>query len=105
LASIRHRNTQPKTKRIETMTKAEAHRRIDSGTLTWGELKTMLRGEMGAPARRSVVNAGMTHEHAVTVLAAGIDSRPDDDIVAGPNSRKPNLDRLAATNVLRECLA
>jgi len=85
------------------MTKTKAHERIDSGTLTWGELKTLLRCEMGAPESRSVVNPGMTHEHAVTILAAGIDDMDDSAIVAGPKSFRPSRDRLIATNILREC--
>lgn len=85
------------------MTRKQAHQRIDSGTLTWGELKTMLRCAMGGPDRISTVNKGMTHEHALTILSAGIDARPDDDIVAGPKSLMPGRDRLSATNVLREC--
>jgi hypothetical protein len=80
------------------MTKREAHKLIDSGWLTWGELKTALRCEMGGPDRVSTVNPGMTHE-----LAAGIEARDDVDVVAGPQSRTPNRDRLAATNILREC--
>lgn len=85
------------------MTKQEAHRRIDSGTLTWGELKTMLRVEMGGPDRVSTVNPGMTHEQALMILSACIDARPDEEIVAGPRSRMSRRDRLAATNILREC--
>lgn len=85
------------------MTKHEAYQLIDAGKLTWGELKTMLRCEMGGPDRVSTVNAGMTHEQALMILAAGIDHRPDVDIVAGPRSHTPNRDRLAATNILREC--
>lgn len=85
------------------MTKHEAHKRIDAGTLTWGELKTLLRCEMGGPDRVSTVNPGMTHEQALMILAAGIDNWDDDAIVAGPHSRTPNRDRLAATNILREC--
>lgn len=85
------------------MTKTEAHRRIDAGTLTWGDLKTMLRCEMGGPDRVSTVNPGMTHEQALTILAAGIEARDDAAIVVGPTSRTPNRDRLVATNILREC--
>jgi hypothetical protein len=92
------------TERLRAMTKTQAHERIDAGTLTWGYLKTLLRCEMGAPAHKSVVNAGMSHEQAVEILARAIDGRPDEEIVGsvwGMESR----DRMIATNVLRECAA
>lgn len=85
------------------MNRQQAHERIDAGDLTWGELKTMLRCEMGAHTRGSVVNARMTHEQAVTILSAAIDQRDDAGIVAGPRSLTPKSDRLTATNILREC--
>jgi hypothetical protein len=93
------------------MTKRKAKARIDAGDITWGELKTMLRCEMGAPARVSTVNKGLSHEHAVEILARAIENRPDEAIAAGPNrssfaaetSRTPHLDRLTVVNILREC--
>lgn len=85
------------------MTRSEADELINAGTLTWGAVKTMLRCEMGAPPRRSVVNRAMTHEQAVDILAAGIDSRDDNEIVCGSKCRTPLRDRLMARNALREC--
>jgi hypothetical protein len=85
------------------MTREEAHKRIDSGDLTFGHLKTLLRCEMGGPPHRSVVNPGMSHEQAVEILARSIEARDDDEIVAGPKSGRPISDRLIATNILREC--
>ena len=85
------------------MTRDEADELIDAGTLTWGTVKTMLRCEMGAPPRKSVVNRAMTHEQAVDILAAGIDARDDDEIVCGPKCSTPRRDRLMVRNALREC--
>lgn len=88
------------------MTKHDAHRLIDSGIVTWGHLKTMIRCEMGAPAQRSAVNTGMTHAQSVDILARAADTRDDEEIVCGRISRTPRStlsDRLIAVNILREC--
>mgnify|MGYP001612761777 CR=1 FL=1 len=85
------------------MTREQARDRIDRGDMTWGHLKAMLRAEIGARPRVAKVNKGMTHEQAITILAKGIESRPDEEIVCGPKSWRPKLDRLSAMNVLREC--
>lgn len=85
------------------MTRHEAEAMIDAGTLTWGAIKTMLRCEMGAPPRTSVVNRGMTHEQAIDILAAAVDQRDDDEIVCGAKCARPTMDRLLARNALREC--
>lgn len=85
------------------MNRNEADELIDAGTLTWGAVKTMLRCEMGAPPRKSVVNRGMTHEQAVDILAAAVDGREDNEIVCGPKCARPTMDRLLARNCLREC--
>jgi hypothetical protein len=85
------------------MTRQEAEELIDARTLTWGAVKTMLRCEMGAPSRKSVVNRAMTHEQVVDILAASVDARDDSEIVCGPKCARPQMDRLLARNCLREC--
>lgn len=87
------------------MQKHEAHRIIDAGGLTWGALKTLLRAEMGAPAHRSVVNAGMSHQQAIDILARSIEGEMDDGFVCDLRTRRPSRDRMIATNILRECSA
>ena len=83
------------------MTRDAAHQLIDSGSLTWGYLKTLLRAEMGAPPSRSKVNPSLSHETSIDILARAIDGLDDDGIVSKSNT--PNRDRLMATNILREC--
>lgn len=84
------------------MNRQDAHALIRTGKLTWGELKTALRCEMGAPPRTSTVNKGMTHEQAIDILARGIDGRDDNQIVGSVWGRE-RRDTLIATNILREC--
>ena len=84
------------------MTKTQAHELLDKRTITWGYLKTLVRSEMGAPPHRSVVNAGMSHEQSVDILARGIDARLDEEVV-GSVWGMERRDYMIATNVLREC--
>lgn len=84
------------------MNRQDAHELIRSGWLTWGDLKTALRCEMGGPARIATVNKGMTHEQAIDILAKAIEGREDAEVVASKWGRERS-DTLMATNILREC--
>ncbi len=79
------------------MSRDEANELIDTGTLTFGELKARIADSRIDGVSR--VNRSLTKWQALEILRKGITARPDAARV-DPRSRR---DVLIARNVLREC--
>lgn len=94
------------------MNKLAAKKLVDSGKLTWGQLRESLsvRRAAGGLDKPSRLNKGITVEKALHILCGALSHRDDDTFVvpyrynASKGRETRTSEALTATNIVRECM-